>query len=206
MAKENVSYKRRQIVRCATLFLVPLLLLLLRWEAAAVGNNKEEVTALLLSCVAAAFTLFARPSRISRIPFIWRLLVFYVVQLQVCRGVIWIHNNTKLFDPIFSSSSVKGEGANNFAAGGQALAGGFLYQPKISVVLPCANEGEFMVKTVKSVNEATPANILQEVVVVDDGSTPPLNTLLTEEEQKELKIKWVRHSSFTGLINAKSKG
>ncbi|EER19164.1 Polypeptide N-acetylgalactosaminyltransferase, putative [Perkinsus marinus ATCC 50983] len=202
MAKENVSYKRRQIIRCCTLFLLPLVLLIFRWQTVGV------VTALLLSCVAAVVTLFAPSSRISRIPFIWRLLVFYAVQLQISRGMVWIHDNTTLLDALLENSSAHVEGGSSeFAVDDDVgLGGGFLYQPKISVVLPCANEGEFMVKTVKSVNEATPDNILQEVVVVDDGSTPPLKTLLTEEEQKELKVKWVRHSSFTGLINAKSKG
>ncbi len=41
---------------------------------------------------------------------------------------------------------------------------------------------------------------------MDDGSTPPLRSLLTEEEEKDLKITWVRHEHFTGLINAKLQG
>ena len=55
----------------------------------------------------------------------------------------------------------------------------------ISVVLPCAEERDLAFKTVKSVFDTTPADILHEIVVVDDGRASVLRqegreaTLLT---------------------------
>merc|ERR1711871_1125592 len=43
---------------------------------------------------------------------------------------------------------------------------------KISAVLPCAEEREYAAKTAKAVFENTPPEVLEEVVVVDDGSNP----------------------------------
>ena len=75
----------------------------------------------------------------------------------------------------------------------------------LSVVLPCAFEYEYMIKTVKSVVEATPADVLKEVVVVDDGSAPPLKPTFPEGEG-DYKVKWLRHDKPMGLINSKRTG
>ncbi|EER19829.1 polypeptide N-acetylgalactosaminyltransferase 12, putative [Perkinsus marinus ATCC 50983] len=85
-------------------------------------------------------------------------------------------------------------------------ASSYSIQPYLSysIVLPCANEGEFMVKTARSVYESTPN--LHEIIVVDDGSSPPLRTLVTDEEVELWKLKFIRHEHFTGLINAKNVG
>merc|ERR550514_2335457 len=48
--------------------------------------------------------------------------------------------------------------------------------PKLSVVLACANEGEYAVKTATKVYDRTPSDVLEEVIVVDDGSDPPLTS------------------------------
>jgi hypothetical protein len=47
----------------------------------------------------------------------------------------------------------------------------------MSVILPCANEGIFAVKTARSLGELTPKDVLIEIIVVDDGSTPPLGMI-----------------------------
>lgn len=82
------------------------------------------------------------------------------------------------------------------------------WSPKtISVVLPCAEERELAVKTVESVFKTTPADVLHEIVVVDDGSNPPLGvTHLNAELQKKYRVKMRRHEQTVGLIGAKKTG
>merc|ERR1719203_2321491 len=95
-------------------------------------------------------------------------------------------------------SSVVDEAANSVAVG-QAAPGGFdlnvpletlRWSPKtFSVVLPCAEEREYALKTVQSVFANTPSELLHEIVVVDDGSNPPLSTThLGEENQRKYKV------------------
>lgn len=76
----------------------------------------------------------------------------------------------------------------------------------MSIVLPCANEGKYAWQTAQSLAELTPESVLHEVIVVDDGSTPPLSTQFPPEIVKTAKVKFLRHESHTGLINAKSAG
>jgi len=82
------------------------------------------------------------------------------------------------------------------------------WNPKsISVILPCAEEREYAVKTVQSIFNNTPAESLLEIIVVDDGSSPPLSeTHMHEEFQKKYKTKVFRHEQTVGLIGAKKTG
>jgi glycosyltransferase involved in cell wall biosynthesis len=82
------------------------------------------------------------------------------------------------------------------------------WSPKtISVVLPCAEERELALKTVQSVFKETPPHILHEIVVVDDGSNPPLSeTHLKPGVQQQYKVKIKRHDETVGLIGAKKTG
>mmetsp|Transcript_15535 Transcript_15535/g.33722 ORF Transcript_15535/g.33722 Transcript_15535/m.33722 type:complete len:785 (+) Transcript_15535:300-2654(+) len=82
------------------------------------------------------------------------------------------------------------------------------WKPKtISVVLPCAEERDYAFKTVRSFFEMTPSHVLHEIVVVDDGSNPPLaDTHLKEDIQKKYKVKICRHENTVGLIGAKKTG
>eukprot|EP00435_Cladocopium_sp_Y103_P016945 s1384_g4.t1 len=71
------------------------------------------------------------------------------------------------------------EAKRRASSDGQDLA----WDPKtISVVLPCAGEGLFAKKTVISVSQSVPGGIgggiLEDIVVVDDGSDPPLSQVL----------------------------
>ncbi|CAK9087007.1 Polypeptide N-acetylgalactosaminyltransferase 12 (Polypeptide GalNAc transferase 12) (GalNAc-T12) (pp-GaNTase 12) (Protein-UDP acetylgalactosaminyltransferase 12) (UDP-GalNAc:polypeptide N-acetylgalactosaminyltransferase 12) [Durusdinium trenchii] len=79
-----------------------------------------------------------------------------------------------------------------------------------SVVLPCAFEGEFAEKTVWAVWENTDKNILKEIIVVDDGSRPPLRKIMSEQLLSQgpgvPKMKIVRHERTLGLISAKKSG
>ena len=79
----------------------------------------------------------------------------------------------------------------------------------MSVVLPCANEGILAVKTARGIGERTPKEVLHEIVIVDDGSTPPLEEFFNEQGKDVLDtypVKFIRHETFTGLINAKKQG
>eukprot|EP00747_Dinoflagellata_sp_TGD_P212596 gnl/TRDRNA2_/TRDRNA2_85681_c0_seq1.p1 gnl/TRDRNA2_/TRDRNA2_85681_c0~~gnl/TRDRNA2_/TRDRNA2_85681_c0_seq1.p1 ORF type:complete len:535 (-),score=82.34 gnl/TRDRNA2_/TRDRNA2_85681_c0_seq1:78-1544(-) len=76
-----------------------------------------------------------------------------------------------------------------------------------SVVLPCAGEGEYALKTVQAVHATTPAKHLKEIIVVDDGSKPALKQAhITQEVREKYGVKLVRHKSTLGLIASKQDG
>ncbi|CAE7947644.1 Pgant2 [Symbiodinium sp. KB8] len=78
---------------------------------------------------------------------------------------------------------------------------------RISVVLPCAGEGQYALNTVRAVYESMPANILHEIIVVDDGSEPPLaESFLTRDVVNVYKVTIIRHAQTVGLIGAKKDG
>mmetsp|Transcript_15421 Transcript_15421/g.26451 ORF Transcript_15421/g.26451 Transcript_15421/m.26451 type:complete len:642 (+) Transcript_15421:161-2086(+) len=77
----------------------------------------------------------------------------------------------------------------------------------LSVVLPCAGEGEYALNTVRAVFTSTPEQILHEIIVVDDGTSPPLaKTVLPENVQTQYRVKLIRHKTTVGLIGAKQDG
>jgi len=82
------------------------------------------------------------------------------------------------------------------------------WSPKtMSVVLPCAGEGQFALRTVESVFESTPQEVLLEIVVVDDGSSPPLtDAVLGAADLQKYRVRVVRHEVAVGLIGAKKAG
>jgi len=123
-----------------------------------------------------------------------------------CEGFAMIlMGNLLLVGPLLvvTSSSVS-------EASGYSLKTAFSADVKtMSVILPCANEGMYAVKTVRSLGERTPKDVLVEIIVVDDGSTPPLEEYFHKHGQDVLDkytVKFVRHETFTGLINAKKQG
>ena len=95
---------------------------------------------------------------------------------------------------------------------------------RISVVLPCAGEeryaiqsssrsvpllpclkqdgisnstlqGQYALNTVRAVYESLPADVLHEIIVVDDGSEPPLTeSYLTRDVVKRFKVTIIRHA------------
>lgn len=77
----------------------------------------------------------------------------------------------------------------------------------MSVVLPCAGEGEYALNTVRSVFETTPSEVLREIIVVDDGTEPPLSkSHLTEDVLSRYRVRLLRHQSTVGLIGTKKDG
>lgn len=89
-----------------------------------------------------------------------------------------------------------------------ATPGPYAWEPKtMSVILPCAGEGEFALKTVIAVHKETPSWLLHEIVVVDDGSSPPLKKkFITKEVQEKYNVKLMRHKEASGLIRTKKDG
>jgi len=77
---------------------------------------------------------------------------------------------------------------------------------KISVVLPCASEGEYAVKTVQSFCDRTPLDALQEIIVVDDGTVPPLENILKAIDKQRCRLRILRHEDTLGLMIAKQTG
>lgn len=100
-----------------------------------------------------------------------------------------------------------GDGSSTCSVG-QPVKGAAAAPPKtISVVLPCAGEGEFALSTVKAVYSSTPAHVLHEIVVVDDGSTPALSkSILTKKVRNKYGVRVIRHSQTEGLIRSKKHG
>eukprot|EP00403_Amphidinium_massartii_P025851 CAMPEP_0178395452 /NCGR_PEP_ID=MMETSP0689_2-20121128/13226_1 /TAXON_ID=160604 /ORGANISM="Amphidinium massartii, Strain CS-259" /LENGTH=595 /DNA_ID=CAMNT_0020016107 /DNA_START=54 /DNA_END=1841 /DNA_ORIENTATION=+ len=76
---------------------------------------------------------------------------------------------------------------------------------KISVVLPCASEGDYAVKTVLSFCRNTPPEVLHEILVVDDGSSPSLEPLFKDIDS-QCKLRYLRHEETLGLMIAKQTG
>ena len=69
----------------------------------------------------------------------------------------------------------------------------------ISVVLPCASEGLLMVKTVRSFYENTPTTVLKEIIVVDDGSRPPIEDLWPADDADPSGVKGIPIEGFDPL-------
>ena len=58
--------------------------------------------------------------------------------------------------------------------------------PRVAVVIPCYNDGRFLIETLESVWEQEPC----EIVVVDDGSTD-VRTLAVRAESREAGVRVV---------------
>ena len=79
------------------------------------------------------------------------------------------------------------------------------YGKTLSVVLPCGNEVDFFERTIQSVYAATPPEVLHEIIVVDDNSSPPLESLF-QFDPADYKLTFVRSNVTLGLIDAKHQG
>eukprot|EP00747_Dinoflagellata_sp_TGD_P194523 gnl/TRDRNA2_/TRDRNA2_62029_c0_seq1.p1 gnl/TRDRNA2_/TRDRNA2_62029_c0~~gnl/TRDRNA2_/TRDRNA2_62029_c0_seq1.p1 ORF type:complete len:594 (+),score=94.28 gnl/TRDRNA2_/TRDRNA2_62029_c0_seq1:198-1784(+) len=82
---------------------------------------------------------------------------------------------------------------------------------QISVILACADEGTYAVKTAVKVLHRTPKDRLREIIVVDDGSKQPMDRVFAkagfdESKRAKKKIKIIRHKETLGLMIAKKTG
>mmetsp|Transcript_89959 Transcript_89959/g.196937 ORF Transcript_89959/g.196937 Transcript_89959/m.196937 type:complete len:677 (+) Transcript_89959:47-2077(+) len=88
-----------------------------------------------------------------------------------------------------------------------AAAGLEVEPERMSIVLPCLNETRFVVNTVLSFCQRTPKDVLQEIIVVDDGSSPPLEGELKKHNiPEECRLRVLRHDKPFGLMIAKQTG
>eukprot|EP00929_Paragymnodinium_shiwhaense_P059851 TRINITY_DN29943_c0_g2_i1.p1 TRINITY_DN29943_c0_g2~~TRINITY_DN29943_c0_g2_i1.p1 ORF type:complete len:661 (+),score=126.89 TRINITY_DN29943_c0_g2_i1:152-2134(+) len=77
----------------------------------------------------------------------------------------------------------------------------------ISVVIPCLNETSNMVNTVRRFCERTPRHLLEEIIVVDDGSKPFLRDILSRAHlDTHCNLRVLRHDVAKGLMVAKQTG
>jgi glycosyltransferase involved in cell wall biosynthesis len=76
----------------------------------------------------------------------------------------------------------------------------------LSVVLPCANESDFVMKTVRAIFEATPREELHEIVIVDDASQPVISQDISLDELEAHRGRIIRHDVAQGLIRSKKDG
>ncbi len=77
--------------------------------------------------------------------------------------------------------------------------------PKISVIVPCYNHGQFISETIDSILAQTYKDY--EIIIVDDGSddgTTP--TALAKQKQKDERIKVITHPKNKGLSAARNSG
>ncbi|KAF4742886.1 hypothetical protein FOZ62_004274, partial [Perkinsus olseni] len=73
----------------------------------------------------------------------------------------------------------------------------------MSIVLVGRNEHKYLYRTVDSIIKNTPSRRLKEIILVDDGSIPPMEPLLAEYRDK---VRLIRHEKSQGLIRARMAG
>ena len=76
----------------------------------------------------------------------------------------------------------------------------------MSIILPCANEDEFAEKTIKSILMHSDMNLIEEIIMIDDGSKTHLETLFSPEIIKEAKLRFIRHEQHKGLTPSRQEG
>jgi glycosyltransferase involved in cell wall biosynthesis len=179
------------------LFLIgPCIPVVLNW-----GTSSISVS-LLLAGIAILLHFYYRHVYVPLPTFFIRLAAFIGIQLILAaflRGQGWVAP-VGFIPQLDESPAVPMEGK---------ISSDFLSSHPIvtmSIVLPCANEGRFAWLTAQSIAELTPPEVLHEIIVVDDGSTPPLSTQFPPEIVEKSKVRFVRHETHTGLINAKAAG
>eukprot|EP00927_Polykrikos_kofoidii_P012147 TRINITY_DN15218_c0_g1_i1.p1 TRINITY_DN15218_c0_g1~~TRINITY_DN15218_c0_g1_i1.p1 ORF type:complete len:901 (+),score=102.44 TRINITY_DN15218_c0_g1_i1:18-2720(+) len=74
-----------------------------------------------------------------------------------------------------------------------------------SIVLPCAYEGAFAAKTVNAIWRQTNQSRVKDIIIVDDGSVPPL-VFRKGDIIGSPPVRMIRHEQTVGLIGAKKTG
>lgn len=175
-------------IRFALLFAAPLAVLL------SSGNVLTLVNASIVSVGAAALDVMRQRRRWLPFP----IFLLLVVSLQ-----------TSLY--LLTSGQQVAESLSSAGGAAQSAGHGFggLLRPTskqdvktLSIVMAAFNEHKYMARTLQSIYKETPAEILQEIIVVDDGSSPPLSSVL----QDFPKVRILRHEKRRGLIKSKTEG
>jgi glycosyltransferase involved in cell wall biosynthesis len=195
------TFLRSTILRVSLYLVGPALTLAFGWGVTSVSLSAAlAMTAILLH-------LYYRNIYVRLPVFLLRVATFTVIQLILAASIrspgsggLWSEANLAVIPKFQAAEEVpmQGKVSSDFLSS----------QPIVtmSIVLPCANEGEFSWKTADAIASMTDDDILHEIIVVDDGSTPPLSTQFPAEIVERAKVKFVRHEHHTGLINAKAAG
>lgn len=197
---EDGAQIRRLAVRAALLLAAPVVGSLLGLSGGQLG---------FLLAAAAVWTVFeaslvykvklTRPCK--KVPFALRLIVAMCMNVQAC----WLLSPADAVGAEASlAEAVVLDQAESLGDGRVRAVKGVAQT--ISVVLPCANETNFVARTVKSVWEMTPPGELHEIIVVDDASRPRIDTLIPPETLKAHKARIIRHDNAEGLIRSKKDG
>jgi glycosyltransferase involved in cell wall biosynthesis len=184
------------LLRASLFYIGPSLTIVFGWSATSIAIS------FLFAVIATLLHLYYRHIYVSTPVFLIRVASFTAIQL-VLAAMVRSHeySGPTGFIPKLDESPV--------IPMADKIASDFLSsQPVVtmSIVLPCANEGRFSWLTAESLADLTPDEVLKEIIVVDDGSTPPLATQFPPDIVKKAKVRFVRHESHTGLINAKAAG
>lgn len=85
---------------------------------------------------------------------------------------------------------------------GKPQGNGAEYQPRVSVIMPCHNDGATMEEAVDSLRKQTWSNI--ELIIIDDGSDDGTTTQVIQNLQYEPKM--ILHTDHVGPSAARNKG
>jgi glycosyltransferase involved in cell wall biosynthesis len=72
-------------------------------------------------------------------------------------------------------------------------------QPKVAVVLTCYNEGPYIGAAVRSVLEQTRADLIESIVIADDGSSPDTIAVLHDIERWDSRIRVLYGAGGAGV-------
>ena len=75
---------------------------------------------------------------------------------------------------------------------------------KVSIIMAAHNENQYLKKTIDSIMNNTPLDVLSEIILVDDASEPPARMILDELNYPLLKV--IRNEDRQGLIRSKTIG
>lgn len=76
----------------------------------------------------------------------------------------------------------------------------------ISIVLASFNEHKYIQRTLESIVNATHPHVLEEIIIVDDASDPPMVTAYNTVQFPPPLVKVIRHENREGLIRSKKEG
>ncbi|CAE8585596.1 unnamed protein product [Polarella glacialis] len=169
-------------LRVALIFAAPI------GSLATLGDLQLAAILAVGSLMASFMDVFRQRRRCLPFP----VLLLLVYSAQMTCFMVAMHGNVSISS---SFSKVSPE------------SGATLYPPampirSISIVMAAHNEQLYLERTLDSIIGSTPADVLREIIVVDDASEPPLKPML----DKYPLVKVLRHEKRLGLIKSKTRG
>jgi len=76
--------------------------------------------------------------------------------------------------------------------------------PEVSIIIPSHNSGNFLNEAIKSVIEQTYKNL--EIIVVNDGSIDDTEKIVKDWQEKDKRIRYLKHQKNKGLGAARNTG